>query len=131
MHRHRFKVNLISLLYAPNKVLPFFFWNLHLTIVHCHSYLPPQVNYCFWFFSLHRFTQLGITLSIKKGDSLAKGVSFRDSVTINVAGAKGKMNYWLLLVRKAVLVSQRYYIWYVVYAEEDGQHEHLIIEVVE
>ena len=34
-----FKVSLISLLYTPNKVLPSFFWNLHLTLVHCHT--PP------------------------------------------------------------------------------------------
>ena len=32
-----FKVSLlISLLYTPNKVLPSFCWNLHLTLVHCH-----------------------------------------------------------------------------------------------
>ena len=29
---------LISLLYTPNKVLPSFCWNLHLTLVHCHRY---------------------------------------------------------------------------------------------
>ena len=33
-----FKVSrLISLLYTPNKVLPSFCWNLHLTLVHCHK----------------------------------------------------------------------------------------------
>ena len=33
-----FKVSLlISLLYMPNKVLHSFCWNLHLTLVHCHS----------------------------------------------------------------------------------------------
>ena len=33
----KFKVSLISLLYTPNKVLPSFCWNLHLTLVHCHK----------------------------------------------------------------------------------------------
>ena len=34
----KFKVSLlISLLYMPNKVLPSFCWNLHLTLVHCHT----------------------------------------------------------------------------------------------
>ena len=34
----KFKVSLlISLLYTPNKVLPSFCWNLHLTLVHCHT----------------------------------------------------------------------------------------------
>ena len=34
----KFKVSLlISLLYKPNKVLPSFCWNLHLTLVHCHK----------------------------------------------------------------------------------------------
>ena len=34
----KFKVSLlISLLYTPNKVLPSFCWNLHLTLVHCHN----------------------------------------------------------------------------------------------
>ena len=40
-----FKVILISLLYTPNKVLPSFCWNLHLTLVHCHINTRRQSEY--------------------------------------------------------------------------------------
>ena len=41
IYLQRNKVSLISLLYTPNKVLPSFCWNFHLTLVHCHP-IPPQ-----------------------------------------------------------------------------------------
>ena len=36
---------------------------------------------------------------------------------------KGRVNHWVLLVRMAILVSQRDYIRCVVWAEEDGQQD--------
>ena len=49
----------------------------------------------------------------------------------SVVGVKGRVNHGLLLVRMAVLVGQREHIWYVVYIEEDGLHEHLVVVVAE
>ena len=51
------KVNLISLLYMPNKVMPSFCWNLHLTLVHTpscshdHKGNNVDVVFCFGCFS--------------------------------------------------------------------------------
>ena len=44
---------LISLLYTPNKVLPFFCWNLHLTLVHCHCWAYKGL-FLFFLFSLFK-----------------------------------------------------------------------------
>ena len=41
-----------------------------------------------------------------------------------VARAKGKVNHRLLLVRMAVLISERDHVWGVVCAKEDGQRKH-------
>ena len=55
-----------------------------------------------------------------------------------MAGAKGRVNHRLLLVRMAILISQRDHVWGVICAEEDGHYKpgmsankNLIVVVVE
>ena len=40
-----------------------------------------------------------------------------------VVGAKGRMNYWLLLERMVIYIGQRDHIWCVVCVEKDSQHK--------
>ena len=53
-----FKVSLlITLLYTPNKVLPSFCWNLHLTLVHCHKIHLRFPDFFFLIWWMYRYIQ--------------------------------------------------------------------------